>query len=91
METLLIPLSNALNGAFLLLIVISALMRLTSGKAVFYVEKMSLMLIAIGAFFQLAELQNPYGTQLDLLCLRFGTASFMLYHTVTFLFSWQPK
>ena len=65
-------LSNAAQAVFLFGMIFIALGRLTDGKREGYVERISLFLIAVGAFFQLVKAAHPTGTSWDILITNFG-------------------
>ncbi|GAB3177684.1 hypothetical protein [Telluribacter humicola] len=88
METLLIHLSNVVNGLALLVIMLFSLFRLTDGKRENQVEKVSLLLICIGSFFQLTQIHHPDGTGMDLLMLRVGLAAFLLSTVYSYVSRW---
>ncbi|SEI39315.1 hypothetical protein SAMN05216327_101184 [Dyadobacter sp. SG02] len=72
MENLMIHLSNGMNALFLVGILVASLFRLTDGAREYFVERISLVLIMIGAFFMLLKAARPSGTSFEVLFLNSG-------------------
>jgi hypothetical protein len=74
-------LSNAAQAFFLLGMIFIALGRLTDGKREGYVERISLFLISVGAFFQLVKAAHPVSTSWDVLLTNFGLLLLLVAET----------
>ena len=80
METLMSltsQLSNAAQMVFLAAMIYIAFARLSDGKREGWVEKISLYLIALGAFFQMVKAAHPSGTSWDVLITHLGVVLWM--------------
>lgn len=77
LATMTAQLSNAAQAVFLAVMIYVAFARLSDGKREGWVEKMSLYLIAVGAFFQMVKAAHPSGTSWDVLITHAGIALWM--------------
>ncbi len=85
MEALTAQLSNVLQAIFLLGMIAAALIRLTDGRREM-VERVSLFLVSVGAFFQLVKAAHPSGTSFEVLITHAGIALWALSQAYKYYF-----
>jgi len=86
LTTLTAQLSNALQVIFLLAMIFAALVRLTDGHREQFVERVSLFLISVGAFFQLVKAAHPSGTSFEVLITHAGMGMWMVSQLYEYYF-----
>jgi hypothetical protein len=78
MENLIAPLSNAMHIVFLCGMIYAALIRLTDGNREHFLERISLVLVALGAFAQITKAAHPSGTSFEVNITHLGVAMWMI-------------